>query len=31
MRAEAHRDSKGDVDAVRLVFPETPNLTGEAH
>jgi hypothetical protein len=28
VRAEAHRDSWGDVDAVRFVFPYNDDLTG---
>jgi hypothetical protein len=29
VRIEVRRDSKGYVDAVRLIFPDAPNLTGE--
>ena len=30
MRAEARHDSNGYVDGVRFVFPESPDLTGQA-
>jgi hypothetical protein len=29
VRAEAGRDADGDVDAVRFIFPESPDLEGE--
>jgi hypothetical protein len=29
VRAEARRDVNGDVDAVRFIFPESPDLEGE--
>jgi hypothetical protein len=30
IRAEARRDANGDVDAVRFIFPESPDLKGQA-
>jgi hypothetical protein len=30
VRAEARRDSNGYIDSVRLIFPDLPDLTGEA-
>lgn len=29
VRAESRQDQNGDVDAVRFIFPESPDLTGE--
>jgi hypothetical protein len=29
VRTEIRRDGNGDVDAVRFIFPESPNLAGE--